>query len=232
MGPAYFDDKQCRLINSWHNISQSASDKYIAYISEWIAFNAICYNLFSEKANIERANIDRSKSKLNAIINRFNPAAEIIADNAYVGGTSDKWAIEISLPERLYIEVKKSFTEDIIYSEYVKTYKNWYNQSPSVHFDNLKNALRKDNGSYVINMSRSHEISEDYSIEYLSKKNLIILCEKNDLITIKNVLYQIRCNIFHGEKIPGDINDDKIVIHALPLLNYLVSHLMKEHNIQ
>lgn len=41
----YFDDKQKWLINSWQNLSVSSKDYYTADIIEWIAFNAICYNL-------------------------------------------------------------------------------------------------------------------------------------------------------------------------------------------
>jgi hypothetical protein len=62
-----FDDKQEKKINSWHNLSDKSDDAYMAFMAEWIAFNAICYNLYHEKAVMERANIDRAKSKLNKI---------------------------------------------------------------------------------------------------------------------------------------------------------------------
>jgi len=63
----YFDDKQIKLINSWHNLAANSEEPYMAFMAEWIALNAICYNLYYEKAIIERANIDRGKSKLNKI---------------------------------------------------------------------------------------------------------------------------------------------------------------------
>lgn len=46
------------------------------------------------------------------------------------------------------------------------------------------------------------------------------------------MLYQIRCNIFHGEKTPGDFNDDRIVKNALPLLRHIVDYLLEKHEIK
>ncbi len=45
-------------------------------------------------------------------------------------------------------------------------------------------------------------------------------------------MYQIRCNIFHGEKTPGDLNDDRIVKSSLPLLRYLVNKLVDDYKIK
>jgi hypothetical protein len=53
----YFDDKQIKLITSWHKLSIESIDPYMAFMAEWISFNAICYNLYYENAIIERANI-------------------------------------------------------------------------------------------------------------------------------------------------------------------------------
>lgn len=44
----------------------------------------------------------------------------------------------------------------------------------------------------------------------------------DDLI---KVLYQVRCNVFHGEKVPYDPNDDKIVKAAHPVLFFIVEKL-------
>ena len=70
----YFDEKQKKLINSWHNLSVQSEDPYVAFMAEWIAFNAICYHLYYDKAIIARANIDRDKSRklLNNINKKFN----------------------------------------------------------------------------------------------------------------------------------------------------------------
>lgn len=229
----YFDDKQKKLINSWHNLSAKSDDYYMSFMSEWIAFNAICYNLYYNKATIERANIDRSKSKLNKIHEKFNPTASIEIQNAKLelAGTLEKWSIDLSLPERLFISISNNYTEDIIFNEFVKDNQKWYKNSPSDLFGELKESLAKDNRYYVINMAKSKNYNRNNPIDEMSNKNIIILCEDNNLSTVKNVLYQIRCNIFHGEKIPGDINDDRIVKSALPLLRYVVNYLLKKHEI-
>jgi hypothetical protein len=92
-------------------------------------------------------------------------------------------------------------------------------------------SLAKGDNYFVINMAKSNSYKTENDIIELANKNIIILCEDNNLKTIKNVLYQVRCNIFHGEKTPGDINDDRIVKNALPLLAYIVQNLIEIHNI-
>jgi hypothetical protein len=49
-----------------------------------------------------------------------------------------------------------------------------------------------------------------------------------DLTQLKNVLYQVRCNVFHGEKVPGDVNDDRIVRAAYPVLLRIMQQLAPE----
>lgn len=228
---AYFDYKQKKLITSWHNLTEKSEDAYMAFMSEWIAFNAICYNLYYEKAIIERANIDRSKSKLNKIHEKFNPSVDVVAQNAKIAGTLDKWTIDLSLPERLFISVSNNYTEDIIFNEFVKENQNWFHNNITNSFNDLKLSLKKGNRHFVINMAKSDNYNFKNDIDGMAKQNVIILCEENNLKTIKNVLYQIRCNIFHGEKTPGDLNDDAIVKSALPLLRYIMNYLIEIHDI-
>jgi hypothetical protein len=228
----YFDDKQKKLINSWHNLSEKSDDPYMAFMAEWIAFNAICYNLYYENAIIERAIIDRSKSKLKKIHEKFNPKADLIVQEAKLVGTIENWSIDLMLPERLFISVSNNYREDIIFNEFVKENQEWYDKNPIGLFDNLKKSLSKRSRNFVINMARIKNYNEKIEIDLLASKNIIILCEENDLKTIKNVLYQIRCNVFHGEKIPGDINDDRIVKSSLPLLKHIVKYLLDKHKIK
>jgi len=237
---ANFDDKQRKLINSWHTLSEKNGDYYMAFIAEWITFNAICYNLYYEEAIMERASIDRSKSKLNKIQERLYQTANLTAEAAELikPENSDQWNINIHFPERLFLTISKKYTEDRIFDLFVEHNSNWYEdiQSESEKiFSELKTALtKKINDSdrhYVINMARFHEYSTLKGIDELAKRRIIILCEKNELMTIKDVLYQIRCNIFHGEKIPGDINDDRIVRYSLPLLKLIVNKLIDKHKI-
>lgn len=81
-------------------------------------------------------------------------------------------------------------------------------------------------------MARIKAYNQSEDIDVQSKRNILVLCEKNDLKTIKNVLYQIRCNIFHGEKIPGDINDDRIVKSINPILDLITKYLVDEQGIK
>jgi hypothetical protein len=226
-----FDEKQIKIILSWHHLSLQSEDVYMAFMAEWIAFNAICYNLYYEKAISERAQIGNNK-KLKEIREKIHGNKTLVPEKVVIEGNSDKWKIELLLPEKLVISVSKNYTEDIIYNEFVKENKSWYDQHPAVQlFNNLKEALRKNDRYYVINMAKSAKYDENGNIADMSKRNIIVLCEQNQLKTIKNVLYQIRCNIFHGEKNPGIVNDDKIVKSALPLLRYIINYLITTHEI-
>lgn len=234
----YFDEKQTRLITSWHNLSIDSKDAYMAFIAEWIAFNAICYNLYYENAVRERATIDRHKSKLKSIQERLNQSHEVLAEKAKINYASEKWNIDLSFPERLFISISNNYTEDNIFNEYVIVNGKWYNENILASFglfDALHKSLKKElkNGPrhFVINMSKNKFYNESFNIDEMAGKNIVVLCESNDLKTIKDVLYQIRCNIFHGEKTPGDINDDRIVKSALPVLKYIVTHLINNYKI-
>jgi hypothetical protein len=232
----YFDEKQKKLINSWHKLSQESNDAYMSFMAEWIAFNAICYNLYYKRALIERANIDRTKSKLIKIKQRVTLMREVEIQNARLTGTAEKWSVDLQFPERLFITVTQNYTEDIIFNEFVKAYQQWYDSNPPEKLfvalkGSLKKSHKKEYRHYVINMAKSDNYNADHDVDEMASKNILVLCESNDLKTLKSVLYQIRCNIFHGEKTPGDINDDRIVINAMPLLRFIVDHLMKHNGI-
>lgn len=237
---AYFDDKQKKLILSWHNLSKSTDDNYMAFISEWIAFNAICYNLYCEKAVMDRANIDRSKSKLNKLQEILSTVTKLSAKATEIRmKNKHRWDIDIHFPDRLYLSITQKYTEDRIFDIFVENYSNWYHSEmpeQNALFENLKKSLSKDsdgvNRIFVINMARIKDYSPKTNIDDLSRQRIVILCETNDLQTIKDVLYQIRCNIFHGEKIPGDRNDDRIVKSSLPILRYLVNKLITDNKIE
>lgn len=229
----YFDDKQRKLIKSWHNLSEKSEDYYMAFMSEWIAFNAICYNLYYEKSVMERASIDRNKSKLSRIEKKLGQSINISAQEAVIESKNNSWNLDIHFPDRLFLSISKIFTEDRIYELFVAEYSKWYSESISEYekyFLDLKESLKKTEGNheryYVINMARCKDFSFSKDLDEQAKSNIIKLCESNNLRTIKNVLYQIRCNIFHGEKTPGDINDDRIVKSALPMLRFIVKKLI------
>ena len=228
-----FDVKQKKIIIGWHKFSENSDDAYFSFMAEWIAFNAICYNLYYEKAIKERTNINRKKSKLESIHQKLNQIdIDELSGTTIIKGTVENWSIDINLPEKLFITVSHNYTEDIIYNEFVNENKNEIELIHDTFFEQLKYALKKKNRSYVKNMAKSKKYCEDYDIEEMAQKNIIILCEQNNLKTVKDVLYQIRCNIFHGEKIPGDLNDDQIVKSAYPLLKFIVNYMIEKHNIK
>lgn len=54
----------------------------------------------------------------------------------------------------------------------------------------------------------------------MDSRNIIVLFDNiYKLRILKDVLFQIRCNIFHGEKTPSDVHDDRIVATSYPVLS-------------
>lgn len=227
----YFDDKQKTLINAWISQAKESSNEYLKFMSNWIAFNAICYNLFFEQAVMDRAELDRGKSKLPKIKKSVKQNAEIHAQSTSITLKKERIEINIKLPERLNLSIKEKYTEDLIYEQFVKLYSDKITIKDEL-FQSLKESLKKGSRFYVINMARISAFEQDENIDEQSKRNIVILCETNNLKTIRNVLYQIRCNIFHGEKIPGDLNDDRIVKSANPILSEITKYLTDEQEIK
>lgn len=231
-----FDIKQKKLINSWHSLSEDTKDSYMAFMAEWIALNAICYNLYYSKAVKERANIDSNRNQLKAIRENLLQAKILSATKTTIQNKNNKWKVNINFPDSsLNLSITNNYTEDIIFNEFVKGNEKWYNENKHLTneiFEKLRNSLKKESRSFVINMTKILLYVDTENIDDLADRNVVILCEENNLKTVKNVLYQIRCNIFHGEKTPGNINDDRIVKSSLPLLRYLVNKLLDDFKIK
>ena len=125
----YIEEKQKKLINSWHKISEKSDDDYMAFMAEWIAFNAICYNLYFEKAVKERANIDSNKNHLKTIKKKLAENQELIAKETKITSNNDKLKVKIEFQEsNLNLTISENYTEDIIFSEFVLEYEKWYNE--------------------------------------------------------------------------------------------------------
>lgn len=227
----YFDDKQKTLINAWITQASESSNEYLKFMSNWIAFNAICYNLFFEQAVMERAELNRGKSKLRKFKESVKQNNDIQAQSTSITLKKERIEIDIKVPERLNFSIKEKYTEDLIYEQFVKSYSDKISVGHEI-FQNLKESLKKEDRFYVINMARIQAYNQSEDVDDQSKDNILVLCEKNNLRTIKSVLYQIRCNIFHGEKIPGDINDDRIVKSANPILERITKYLIDEQGIK
>ena len=226
----YFYDKQIKNILSWHVLSENSQDNYMAFMAEWIAFNAICYNLYYKKAVKERANLESTRNQLKTIRENFNQSNILNAVETKITNHNDKWKVNILLQNsNLKLSIASNYTEDIIFNEFVDDHDEWYTENTLLSneiFNSLKMSLKKGERNFVINMAKHNLYKEENDINCMAQSNIIIMCEENNLKTIKNVLYQIRCNIFHGAKTPGDAEDDTIVESALPILRLLVNTLI------
>lgn len=238
------DDKQKRIVLSWHKLSAENSDYYVKFIAEWIAFNAICYALYYKKALKIPAEIVRDK-KYEKIIVDLESGDHLPAERALLLREENNSRIRITFlkENNQILELKigdKRYIEKMIFDQFASNYRTWYenNDCFNEHFDELKNSLKKEDGFYyVIKMAEIDAYNEfvrfgNYTEENLEESKTVVFCKENKLGIVKDVLYQIRCNIFHGEKIPGEPNDDRIVQAAFPLLKGIVEFLISDLKIE
>lgn len=209
------DHKQERLIKGWMKQSEETDDPYFRFMSLWVAFNALCYALFHDKANKQRADLKQP----------FRRSAEDGSIPAKVHFQGDN----IEIKERdleMKLKIGEKYTEDYTFSMFAKEFQDRYlaeltNSEFSCDVDRLREAIKKKNGFYVMNLSKKNYAEIDSWTEKEIKANSNLLKsfhDKRKLQQLKDVLYQIRCNVFHGEKVPGDLNDDRIVRAASPIL--------------
>jgi hypothetical protein len=219
-----YDLKQQRLIQSWIDFADRQNvDAYSQFIALWIAFNAACYGRYFKAANCRRANLSKGKG-LEKVPSEPTPIhGTIVREN-------DRFKLKVSEPGRIVITITDRYTEDTIFNEFAREFKEEYrlalgDEKFRLALDQLRDSLRKNDRFYVINMARAaeHDLSQDFND--MKAKNVIVPFDSSKLRQVKMVLYQIRCNIFHGEKVPGELNDDRIVKCAIPVLRRLLNFL-------
>ena len=219
-----FYKKQYDIIKSWHNLAFREKSPYVKFFSNWISFNTACYALFYKNAIRERVDFDDIR-KLPNIKSRLEIERSINLEEGHISSTEKNLKLKLKFPEKINLTIKERFSENYIYDEFSNKFESEFvfdDLDPDLI--SLKNSLTKSNGRiYVIDMSRfDTQYNEGNDIDKMSSNGVISLLEDNSLSTIVKVLYQIRCNIFHGGKEPGDSDDDLIVKAANPILNRLV----------
>jgi hypothetical protein len=219
-----FDKRQARIIRAWLSRSRdTASDAYDAFIGLWIAFNAYCYGRYARLAHRNRADL-RNEAGLRSLSDAPTAAVgQIVREPSRV-------RLELTQPGRVVIVIRERYTEDIIFSQLAKdfrvTYLDWLKDIRfAAHVAAFHAALARNGRHYVVNMAVVDRY-DPKNLDALANQGVIVPFEDptkiDDLI---DVLYQVRCNVFHGEKVPYDPNDDKIVKAAHPVLLFIVEKL-------
>jgi hypothetical protein len=214
----HLDDKQRRLIAAWlGSATAPQGDEYGRFMAAWIAFNAFCYASFAEKATRRRPDLSDDRG-LDGLVGRV-PAEGSLEQRA-----DGRVRLRINRPGRIEIDIRERYTEDIIFAEFARKYKSsfieWLQEAAvTAARDRFLTSLKRPQGYYVINMLRGAQHSDEAPLDDLTKRNIVVAVKDPDnLAELVDALYQVRCNVFHGEKVPGNPNDDRIVKNARPLL--------------
>lgn len=224
------DYKQRRLITSWMELAgQDRADEYTRFMALWIAFNAYCYAYFGADAQRPRADV-----KKGAGLASIPPEPQRV--DAHIQRQERRILIELDTPSVVRIQISERYTEDNIYASFAQHHTATYTAllgTPDFAraVEHLQEAIAKNGRHYVINMLKvqQHDPTRGFR-EMASDRTIIPFEDTTSLSQLKDVLYQIRCNIFHGEKVPGEPNDDRIVKAATPVLHQLLAELLKREN--
>ncbi len=224
------DDKQNRLIESWMRLAdQQPTDEYTRFIALWIAFNAYCYAHYYKQANRERADLRKLKP-LPGLTTAEQPVTGTIQR------TNNKVTIVLDTPGAIKIDITERYTEDHIFDAFADQHAKHYLElllQPGFQqlVGHLQQSLQKKPGEYyVVNMAKVKKQDTAAMAPVLDdESSKVRFNDTSKLQQLKSVLYQIRCNIFHGEKVPGDINDDRIAKAVTPVLNALLLAVGPEH---
>jgi hypothetical protein len=145
---------------------------------------------------------------------------------------SQRFRLNIEKPGKISIVIAERYTEDMIFSQFAHHYQVRYDeilQQPTFQesVKAFRHALAKNGRWYVVNMARSHDYDPMGDSTIMVERNIIVPFDNyTNLTALKNALYQVRCNVFHGEKVPGEINDDRIVKAAYPVLLVIMETLV------
>lgn len=214
------DSRQKEIFHTWFKQGvENANKPYFGFISLWIAFNAYCVARYSTRAKrlLAQLNNDRGFRELSDTTVEITEG--LISENNGI------YSIDIKQPGRIRVVVKERFIESAVFDAFTRNFANRYIEIVRQEKDfaeavnALRETLRKEEHFYVIDMSRHSNYNPDLSYKELVERSIIVPFEDiTDVVQLKNVLYQVRCNLFHGEKLPGILNDDKIVRATYPVL--------------
>ncbi len=224
-----YDLKQRRLIQRWIEFATREDlDAYSQFIALWIAFNAACYGRYFKAANRRRADL-KTDTGLDNVSSTPVPLSGTIVHKG------ERFRLQVANPGRIVITITDRYREDIIFQKFASEFRDEYKAALRDReflgiVNHLRESLRKNQGSYVVNMARAEDYELDGNLNDLIARHIIVpLTDITELKQVKDVLYQIRCNIFHGEKVPGEANDDRIVNCAIPVLSRLLKFLFSNY---
>lgn len=225
---AGLDSKQKRLITSWLGLAdRPGMEPYTQFMALWIAFNAYCYPHYGESADRPRADLKKDTGFANVSDEPQRVDAHIHRDQRRI-------IIDLDAPTTIRIHITERYTEDNIYASFAQhhasTYKAlWDNNTFAKAVEQFQHAIAKNGRHYVINMLKANQHRAERTFREMANDHTIVPFEDTQsLRQLKDVLYQVRCNIFHGEKVPGEPNDDRIVTAAVPVLRQLIHALTKQ----
>lgn len=128
------------------------------------------------------------------------------------------------------------FSFNILYSEYMTNDERWairkFVQSRVHSIRNVEQILNHDDSRYFVRrIIRNCRIDDTQDTSELAAK----LKNPRNLKTVRFealmlILYQVRCNLFHGNKLFSSESDQEVVMHAANVLESILGNWIVESN--
>lgn len=80
-------------------------------------------------------------------------------------------------------------------------------------------ALSAPNASY----SDAIATLQDKGVYNFRRKSVVTISDSSDLEQVMEAVYQVRCNLFHGRKVPADLRDRSLIHAAFTVVSALIS---------
>ena len=227
------NEKQKKIINTWLDQSKDMDDPYSKFIALWISFNAYCYALYAKTARLKRANL-KHPSKLDDVT--FTEGSSRVEGTLELNGA--RFELNIDQPVVIQINISERYSENLIFSRFASEYKSEYarllDEDEFASFvKEFRLSLGKNGEFYVIDMAQYDRYQEHGNLACQEANEIIVrLKDHARLGKLIKALYQVRCNVFHGEKTPSDRNDDRIVKKAYPVLLRIMDSLSSGFTVQ
>jgi hypothetical protein len=139
--------------------------------------------------------------------------------------------IDLAIPTAVRIQITDRYTEDNIYASFAQHHTCSYatlQKEPACNeaVNRLHDAIAR-NGHYVVNMLKAgrHEAARSFR-DTVADRTIVPFEDTASLTQLKNVLCPNSLQHLPRRKVPGDVNDDRIVTAALPVLQQLLHNLM------
>ena len=200
------------IAKDWFKYGQSTEDKMVQFMTYWVAFSNL-YESYYEKTRGEEEKSERQKIKDYLISLNYK-------DRSFLKRFFDK------------IDLKKDDTGEFVMGIFEKfpVFEGKFNPESDNYKDIDFNDSSSENIKKISDKSKKSEnkLSDKKISAAIEDYNNLCQCEdkKEKVIALFMTIYQIRCNLFHGQKGPIPERNVALVGSSAKILECFLEEIM------